>query len=309
MSTLAIPRLDQGIRKEFSSIIQHLENAPFIAFRNSLAEIGNFIQQVRSELKNKKDRPTEPKILAFTLNKSLPIYLEAFEYFDSHHDESSNVLLALKDVRRLYAIYRLWRPGILTIGELAEFSSEKENIVSNAIKKLEEWEIIARETRGIYGRGRLGHLAMNLFAIMIVLWRRAKDQFYNLSVEHIAEPVGRVISFNNYLTETLEQLPVLTNIRRPIVVEKPPDELFYLNPGALSVKFDIAIDSFLDIDRATPSLVNPDILSLFQEIRLVDARTKIRNAFDAALGCDRLIFTRKSSEYHYISLQYPFGYP
>jgi hypothetical protein len=307
MLELEIPRLDQGIRQEFSSIIRHMEDVPFITFRNSLAEIGQFIQKVRSELRNKRDEPTEPKILAITLEDALPIYLEAFEYFTSFYDEASNVLLAFKDIRRLYAVYRLWKPGIMTIGDLAEFTGQKENIASNAIRKLEDWKILARETRGIYGRGQLGHLAMNLFAIMVVLWRHAKDQFYDLSVEHIAEPVGKVITFNECLTETLEQLPVLTTIRRPIVVEKPPDELFYLNPDALSVKFDIAIDSFLDVANTRPSLVNPNIDSLFQEIRLVDARTKIRNAFDAALGYDGLIFTRKSSKYHFVSLQFPFG--
>jgi len=308
ISELKIPRLDSEIRKEFSSIMRHMESVSSITFKNSLAEIGQFINIVRSELRKKKIEPSEPRILAITLENALPIYKEASSYFEQYYDESSKILQMLKDARTLYSVYRLWKPGIMMIRELAEFSGEEENIASNVTKKLvNELEILARETRGIYGRGRYGHLAMNLFAIMVVLWRRVKDRFYDLAIESVAEPVEMVISFNGCLTETLEQLPVLTAIKKPIVVEKTPNELYYLNPDVLSVRFDMAIDKFLDTERAKPSLTNPNIDSLFRAIELFNPRTKIRKAYTTAIKDRGLIFTRKSDEYHFVSLQFPFG--
>ena len=309
MSELEIPRLDPEIRKEFSYIMRHMENVPSITFRNSLAEIGQFTHLVRSELRKKKDQPSEPRILAVTLEDALPIYAEARNYFEQYSDESSKVLQMLKDVRTLFAVHRLWNPGIMMIRELAEFSGQEENIASNVTRKMaNDLEILARETRGIYGRGRYGHLAMNLFAIMVVLWRRVKDRFYDLTIERVAEPVERVISFNECLTETLEQLPVLTTINKPIVVEKTSNELYYLNPYALSVRFNIAIDRFLDAERAQPSLTNPNIDSLFQAIELLSPRTKIRKAFSTAMEGRGLVFTRMSDEYHFVSLRFPFGF-
>jgi hypothetical protein len=183
-------------------------------------------------------------------------------------------------------------------------------VASNVTKKLvNRWKILARETRGIYGRGRLGHLAMNMFAIMTVLWRRAKDRFYDAPLEHVAEPVAEVIDFHECLTETLEQLPVLTAIDKPIIVTKSPSSVFYLNPDALSVEFDLAMDNFLDNKTMRISLTNPNIGQILQEIELVSPRVKVRNAYRAAIGGRGLIFTRISSDYRFVSLRFPFGYP
>ncbi|MFW9843211.1 MAG: hypothetical protein ACFFEV_01415 [Candidatus Thorarchaeota archaeon] len=311
---LKIPRLDPAIRKEFSSIIRYIESAPPITFRNLLAEIGVFVQQVRHALRKNMEIPHKPKILAATMDDALPIYNMALDYFDMYPNESSNVCLAFKDVGRLYSIYRLWKPGIMRIAELAEFENQAMNFATNATRKLvKDWEILSRETRGIYGRGRLGHLAMNLFAIMTVLWRRAKDCFYNAPLEHVAEPVAEVIDFNECLTETLEQLPVLTAISKPIIVTKSATNsaanIFYLNPDALSVELDIALDKFFDSELVKIALTNPNIAQILQKIELMNPKTKVRNAYRAALGSQSIIFTRTSSEYRFVSMRFPFGYP
>lgn len=309
-SELDIPRLDPTVRKEFSSIIRYIENAPPITFRNLLSEIGRFVQPVRSVLRKHKEMPETPRVLATTVKDALPIYNMALEYFNNYYDESSNVCLAFKDLGRLFAIYRLWKPGIMRIHELAEFTNQEMNIASNVTRKLvDDWEILARETRGIYGRGRLGHLAMNMFAIMTVLWRRAKDRFYDAPLEHVAEPVAEVIDFQECLTETLEQLPVLTTIDKPIIVTKSSSSVFYLNPDALSIEFDLAMDNFFDNKKMRISLTNPNIGQILQEIELVSPRVKVREAYRAAIGGQSLIFTRISNDYHFVSLRFPFGYP
>ncbi|MFW9810568.1 MAG: hypothetical protein ACFFE6_14410 [Candidatus Thorarchaeota archaeon] len=307
---LEISRLDPKIRKEFSSIIRYIESTPPITFRNLLAEIGRFVQPVRSVLRENKEIPETPRVLAATMKDAQPIYNMALEYFNDYYDESSTVCLAFKDVGVLFAIYCLWKPGIMRISELADFMDQEMNVASNVTKKLvNRWKILARETRGIYGRGRLGHLAMNMFAIMTVLWRRTKDRFYDAPLEHVAEPVAEVIDFHECLTETLEQLPVLTAIDKPIIVTKSPSSVFYLNPDALSVEFDLAMDDFFDNKTMRISLTNPNIGQILQEIELMSPKIKVRNAYRAAIGSGSLIFMKKSSDYSFVSLRFPFGYP
>ncbi len=343
---MQIQRLKKDTRLKFSAVIRQLERAPPVAFRSTLGEVGTFIQQVRSALRKGVELPHVPtpiRAMGFSegasrkkivnnlvsakllltrvsdeatknkdedlfvgLDSVLPIYEDALECFRCY-SESDAVAKALKDHRTLYAVYRLWTPGIMTIRELAQFAEQKENVMTNVIKSLRTCKIIAPRTRGIWGRGELGQLAMNLFAIMVVLWRSATDQYYDLQVIDVSHPVKHVIPFSGSLTDALRELPNLQGISpsEPIIIDNSPDSYFYLNPEALLIMSNLAMDSYLDGESANPMLANARIESLFRKIELVSPRMKVGKAYLRGLSQGGMVFVKIKQRLFYLPLHCP----
>lgn len=72
------------------------------------------------------------------------------------------------NVIALQMIYKLWKPGIFTCQEIQQEIKVDMKVVEAVLAQLKDLEIVERETRGIYGRGTNGHLAMNLFAWIVI---------------------------------------------------------------------------------------------------------------------------------------------
>lgn len=87
------------------------------------------------------------------------------------HEPSMNLIKIVKlfgHIISLQMIYKLWRPGTFTCQEVQKELKMDIKYIKDMVKYLEELGIVKVETRGIYGRGPNGNLAMNLFAWIVL---------------------------------------------------------------------------------------------------------------------------------------------
>lgn len=238
--------------------------------------------------------PTGSSSLEYAaLKKAVPVYRESMKYIEKlfrHYGAETNIasriVRHLNDAGSLYVAYRLWNPGLLTIGELAEFTGQNIKEAFDTTKKLAKLHVIERKLRGIYIPGPNAQLAMNVFALMTLLWRETTDGYLELPVDILARPVRYFVESQETVIELVDELPDLESIpsAEPIVVTNPgmrsKESKFsgYITSFYLWRALNLGLDSYLDNPRRRMELPSANVEDYLQEMHIVENNLSIKQA-------------------------------
>ncbi|MBN2230820.1 MAG: hypothetical protein JW779_14620 [Candidatus Thorarchaeota archaeon] len=300
MSEIIDIELDNKLKTEFFEIIRYLEKAPPSIFRKTLEEISTYSKNIRNSLVAGNEIPKKFIIFNIGFGRAQPIYQKLLEFYGGEPDVD-NVFKNLNNAGKLFIINKLWKPGLFTTQDLADFLNTKQKNVSSTIDHMNEYKIIGRKTLGIYGTGEYGNLAMNLFAYSVIMWRRHFDDLYKASAYLLASKISDVLDPSDTLSDAI-RLVENRSVKQPepIVVAGSDDNIYFLNQALLNIFFCLALDSFLDHDSISLDPLQDRLRPIMKRGFVIDSNTNIAEAYRAALEHGGMVFLRRAGELYYL---------
>ncbi len=320
--------LPEAVVNDFSDEMARLERMPAASYRYCLKRVSRFIDNVSHALERGVSLPTGPLKLtelreseretyrdAFPRLKAAKILLERYEetdgqrryvaleeparlyqlaeqFYDQYPDEMRSLVQNLRGPERLFIVRRLWKPGILNVRELAEFMDVPANFQSYDLKRLMRLGVIEKKMRGTYVPGPNAQLAMQIFAVLLLLWRRTMDSYLNLKIRQVQMPITYVLDSAKSLPEVVENVPNLEGLpdTEPIVVHHSK-VAYYLEAASLRKAHLWGIDNFMD--RVSEEVSIPyRMFTLFKRVRAVSPDLTIKQAeTELRFGADPIGFS------------------
>ncbi|MFW9887985.1 MAG: hypothetical protein ACFFER_07375 [Candidatus Thorarchaeota archaeon] len=320
---MAYLELSDPVFDSFSKIVIHLDNLAKEHHLNFFSQIAGFIGLVRESLVKGVELPRsripitrltkrheeliDAKLLLYDgreghgLPDALEFYQEALDYFDYSKD-AVKTIKALTDYLNLFVVYKLWTPGLITSKGLAEFAGKNPNEVSNNLQSLQKSKIIERRAHGIYDRGKNGKIAMDLFAILSVLWRRADDSYRQLPIKNIIRPVRYQLEDETIIDRIrnhhvpAQQVPVA----EPILVQVIGNgTVKYCRRYNYLYRYGKALDSFFDKEPSRAKFTKSLSLQTFTG-EIVGSSMKVATALDKSVSERRVLFVDTTSGLHFV---------
>jgi hypothetical protein len=322
------PLLSDAVVSEFSDEIARLEKIPPASYRHCLRRVSRFVGHVSYALERGVHLPSSPLSLAevsehdretyrdalpkleaakillerheeadgqrryLTLEDPARLYRLAEQFYRQYPDEMRSLVQNLRGPERLFVVRKLWKPGIFNSRDLSEFMSLPPNFQSYDLKRLMTLGVIEKKLRGTYIPGPNAQLAMQIFAVMLLLWRRTVDSYLNLKIRQVQMPITYVLSSAKTLPEIVENVPDLDGLpdTEPIVVHysKAPH---YIEAASLRKAHLWGVDNYMD--RVSDEVAIPYRLSaLFKRVRTVSPDITIKQAeSELRFGADPIGFS------------------
>jgi hypothetical protein len=292
--------ISSDIENTFFGILRHLEKTPMGVFKRTLIDLGRYSRIIRGSLVKREKIPTENTLLKVGFEDALPIYQKILNLFDEYED-AKKVFWNLNNEKKLFIVYKLWDPGIMTTQQLADFAGTKQNNVTGVIDSLVKADIIERKTLGIYGIGSNGNLAMDLFTLLVVMWRKHIDQLYGKQAHLIASRVTQFLKITDSLIDALDQATKKKFRDSEPIVVKYGRGIFFLELAQLNATFCVARDAFLDSTKISLKPLRRDIKSLLRKGIRIPSGSIVADAYKKVSNYGSTLFLEESGNLYYLT--------